>query len=61
MADRPAMARPGGQVQRLGQANEADTQMLHFLEGCQQVGYRATPVVQTPDQHQVNLAAASGV
>ena len=54
---------PGGrsQIQRLGQRHEADAEMLQLLEGCQQIRYRPTPAVQSPDQHDIDLAAACGL
>ena len=63
MASRPAMARPGGrsQIQRLGQRNEADAEMLQFLKGRQQIRYRPAPAVQPPHQHDIDLAAAGGL
>lgn len=45
------------QIQRLGQRNEADSQMLQFLECRQQIGNRAAPAIQPPRQHHVDFAA----
>jgi hypothetical protein len=50
----------GGQVKCLSQGNETDAQVLQFLEGCQQIGYRAAPAIQTPDQHHIDLPSVSG-
>ena len=47
-----------GQVQRLGQRDEADAQMLQFLKRGQQVRHRPAPAVQPPHQHQIDLSAA---
>ena len=49
-----------GQVQRLRQGTEPDTQMLPFLKGRQQIRYRAAPAIQTPDEHHIDLPSASG-
>ena len=48
-----------GQVQRLCQRNEADAEMLQFLERCQQIRDGAAPAVQPPHQHHIDLAAAA--
>ena len=50
-----------GQIQRLGQRHEADTEMLQFLKGRQQIRYRPAPAVQPPHQHDIDLAAACGL
>jgi hypothetical protein len=39
------------QIQSLGQRNETDTKMFEFLQRRQQIGNRATPPIQPPDQH----------
>lgn len=50
-----------GQIQRLHQRNETDSQMLQFLEGSEQVCYRSASTIQSPDQHDVDLPAARGL
>ena len=49
------------QIQRLGQRDEADAEMLQFLERRQQIRYRPAPAVQPPHQHHIDLAAAGGL
>jgi len=46
------------QIQRFGQRDETNTEMLQFLECHQQVRYRPAPAVQPPNQHHVDLPAA---
>jgi hypothetical protein len=50
-----------GQIQRLRQRHEADAQMIEFLQGCEQIRYRAAPSIQSPHQHQVDLVTAGGL
>jgi len=38
----------GGQIQRLHERHESDSQMLQFLQGPEQVGYRSAPTIQPP-------------
>jgi hypothetical protein len=54
------MARAGRcrQIQRLRQRDEADAEVLQFLESYQQVRQRSAPTIQSPHQHYVDLAAA---
>src|SRR5579863_251576 len=47
------------QVEGLGQRDEADAEMLQFLERGQQIGYRSAPAIEPPDQHHVDLAPPS--
>ena len=47
-----------GQIQRLGQRDETDAEMLQFLKCRQQIRYRPAPAIQSPHQHDVDLAAA---
>jgi hypothetical protein len=47
-----------GQIQRLRQRNEADAEVLQFLERRQQGRYRSAPAIQAPDQHDVDLPTA---
>jgi hypothetical protein len=55
------MARPAGVVRSSASVRETNpTQMFQFLEGSQQIRYRPAPAIQSPDQHQVDLPAASG-
>jgi len=44
-----------GQVQRLGQRHEADTEMFQFLQRGEQVGDRSSPAIQPPHQHDIDL------
>ena len=50
-----------GQIQRLGQGNEADAEVLQFLECRQQVRNGPAPAVQTPHQHDIDFPPASGL
>ena len=50
-----------GQVQRFGQRDEAHSEMLQFLKGCQQIRYRPAPSVQSPRQHYIDLSATRGL
>jgi hypothetical protein len=47
-----------GQVQRLGQRYEADTEVFQLLQSGQQVGYRSSPAIQPPHQHHIDFTAA---
>ena len=47
-----------GQIQRLGQRDKPDAEMLQLLECRQQIRYRPTPAVQPPNQHYTDLATA---
>ena len=38
------------EIQRLGQRDETDTEMLQFLKCREQVGQRPTPAIQASDQ-----------
>ena len=49
-----------GQIQRLGQRDEADAEMLQFLQGGQQIGDRSSPSVQPPHQHHIDFPAPRG-
>ena len=49
--------RRSGQVQRLGQRHEADTEVFQLLQRGQQVGYRSSPAVQPPNQHHIDFTA----
>jgi hypothetical protein len=49
------------QIQSLSLGNETDAEMCQFLEGRQQIRDGPAPAVQTPDQHDIDLAAASGL
>jgi hypothetical protein len=51
----------GGQVQCLGQGNEANAQMLQFLERRKEICNRPPPAIQPPHQHDINLPAAGGL
>src|ERR1039458_8318492 len=48
-----------GQVQRLSQRHEPDTEMLKFLKCGEQIGDRSAPAVQSPYQHDIDLPAPS--
>src|SRR5271157_6351977 len=50
-----------GQVQRFGQRNETDAEMFQFPQSAEQVGDRASPTIQSPHQHGVDLATARGL
>jgi hypothetical protein len=47
-----------GQIQRFGERYKTDSEMLQFLDCCQQVRYRPAPAIQPPDQHDVDLPAS---
>jgi hypothetical protein len=49
-----------GQIESLGKRDEADAEMLQFLQSGKQVGDRSPPAVQTPDQYHVDLPAPGG-
>jgi alpha-beta hydrolase superfamily lysophospholipase len=63
LPQRPGHGATGGcgQIQRLGQRHEAYSEMLQFLQGCQQIRYRPAPAVQSPNQHDIDLSAAGGL
>ena len=50
-----------GQIQSLSERNEPDTQMLQFLECCQQICYGSAPTVQPPHQDGIDLPATCGL
>ena len=50
--------RRSSEIERLGQGNESHAKMLQLLKCRQQICYRATPAVQSPYQHQVDVSAA---
>ncbi len=50
-----------GQIQRLRQGNETHSEVLQFLKSRQQIGNRAAPAVQPPDQHDIDLPSPSGL
>lgn len=47
------------QIQSFGERNETNIKMLEFLQCCEQIGDRAAPAVQPPDQHDIDFAPAS--
>ena len=51
-------ARWRGQIQRLGQRHETDTEMLQFLKRRQKVRHGAAPTVEAPNQHNIDFAAS---
>ena len=51
-------ARRRGQIQSFGQRHEPDAEVIQFLQCGHQIRQRASPPVQTPDQHDVDLAAS---
>jgi len=46
-----------GQVQRLGQRHEADTEVFQLLQSGKQVGYRSSPAVRPPYQYYIDFTA----
>jgi hypothetical protein len=51
----------GSQVQCFSEGNEPDSKMFQLLECGQRICNRAAPAIQTPDQHDIDLAAARGL
>jgi hypothetical protein len=44
-----------GQIQGLGQGDEADAEMIQFLKCGQQICYRSVPAIQAPHQHDIDF------
>ncbi|HEX3993612.1 MAG TPA: hypothetical protein VHX39_20780 [Acetobacteraceae bacterium] len=49
------------EIQRFGQRDETDTEILQFLEGREQVRHRPSPAIQPPHQHYIDCAAPRGL
>jgi hypothetical protein len=49
------------QIERFGQRDEADTEMIQFLESCQKVRHGPTPAIEAPHDHYIDLSAAGGL
>jgi hypothetical protein len=48
------------EIQRLGQRDETDTEMLQFLQGGKQICYGASPAIEPPHQNHVDFTTARG-
>jgi hypothetical protein len=48
------------QIQCLGERDETDAEMFQLLECRQQIRHRPTPPVQSPHQHDIDVATACG-
>ena len=49
------------QIECFRQRYETDSEMLQFLECRDQIRHRPAPAIQSPHQHDIDLAAASGI
>jgi hypothetical protein len=49
------------QVESLGQRNETDAKILEFLQCRKQIRNGTAPAIQTPGQHDIDVAPTSGL
>jgi hypothetical protein len=49
-----------GEIECFRKGNETDSEMLQFLERRDQIRDRAAPTIQSPNQHDIDFAAARG-